>query len=112
MREPTYFILLALHGEPLHGYAIAAKAKELSHDRVGLTAGTLYGALDRLVSEELIEIDREEKVKGRRRRYYRITESGQAATLEEALRLQQAFEASQSVIARMSAKPGFAGGAT
>ena len=110
MREPTYFILLALHDEPLHGYAIAAKAKELSHDRVGLTAGTLYGALDRLVSEELIEVDREEKVNGRRRRYYRITETGEAATLEEALRLQQSLEASQSIIGRLQVKPGLQGG--
>ena len=105
MREHTYFILLALHGEPLHGYAIAAKAKELSHDRVGLTAGTLYGALDRLVSEELIEVDREEKVNGRRRRYYRITETGQAATLEEAHRLQQSLEAATTLIGKLPKMP-------
>lgn len=98
MREPTYFILLALHPEPLHGYAIAAKAKELSNSRVGLTAGTLYGALDRLVTEELIEVEREETVNGRRRRYYRITESGQTATQVEALRLRQSFEAAAALI--------------
>ncbi len=94
MREPTYFILLALHTEPLHGYAIAAKVESLSGQRVKLTAGTLYGALDRLVTEGHLEVDREEEVKGRRRRYYRITESGQHATQVEAARLRQAFEAS------------------
>jgi len=94
MREPTYFILLALHREPMHGYAITAKAKELSEGRVKLTAGTLYGALDRLEKQGLIEVDREEQVNGRRRRYYRITEAGEAATQAEAIRLRQTLEAS------------------
>ncbi len=94
MREPTYFILLALHREPMHGYAIASQVEELSNNRVKLTAGTLYGALDRLVNEGHLEVDREEQVNGRRRRYYRITEQGEAATQEEALRLRQSFEAS------------------
>jgi len=94
MREPTYFILLALHREPMHGYAITAQAKELSEGRVKLTAGTLYGALDRLEKQGLIEVDREEQVNGRRRRYYRITEAGEAATQAEAIRLRQTLEAS------------------
>jgi len=98
MREPTHFILLALHAEPLHGYAIAAKAKDLSDGRVNLTAGTLYGALDRLVSQELLIVDREETVNGRRRRYFRITRQGQKAAQDEAVRLRQILEASTAVI--------------
>ncbi len=98
MREPTYFILLALHGEPLHGYAVASKARALSDGRVELTAGTLYGALDRLVDEGHLVVDREEKVSGRKRRYYRITESGEHATQAEALRLRQALKAATSII--------------
>jgi len=78
----------------MHGYAVASLVEELSDHRVKLTAGTLYGALDRLVNEGHIEVDREEQVNGRRRRYYRITEQGEQATQAEALRLRQAFEAS------------------
>lgn len=63
-----------------------------------LTAGTLYGALDRLVGEGHIEVDREEKVNGRNRRYFRITESGRDATQAEALRLRQAYEAATPLI--------------
>ena len=48
MREPTYFLLAGLLDGPRHGYAIAQVARELSDGRVGLSAGTLYGALDRL----------------------------------------------------------------
>ncbi len=87
MQEPTYFILLSLLGEPLHGYGIAKRAEELSSGRVRLTAGTLYGALDRLADQALIAVDREEKVKGRRRRYYRIGESGRTAVLAEVERM-------------------------
>lgn len=98
MREPTYFILLALHREPMHGYAIAAQVEELSGTRVKLTAGTLYGALDRLDKEGHVEVDREEDVKGRRRRYYRITEQGEQATQAEAMRMRQALEAATPLL--------------
>lgn len=87
MREPTYFILLSLLGEPLHGYGIAKRTEELSSGRVRLTAGTLYGALDRLADQDLITVDREEQVKGRRRRYYRISDTGRSAVLAEVERM-------------------------
>ena len=52
-----------------------------------LTAGTLYGALDRMAARGLVEIDGEETVEGRLRRYYRLTDGGRDAVLEEADRL-------------------------
>jgi len=87
MREPTYYILASLLGGPLHGWAIVREAGELSQGRVRLTAGTLYGALDRLEAEGLVEEDHEEIVKGRCRRYYRLTSLGQKLLQEEAERL-------------------------
>ena len=84
MREPTYYILASLIGEPRHGWAIIQEARELSKGRVRLTAGTLYGALDRLRAEGLVEQDREEIVNGRCRRYYRLTSLGQSLLEEEA----------------------------
>ncbi len=41
-----------------------------------LRAGTLYAALDRLADEKLVEVDREEVVDARLRRYYRLTPPG------------------------------------
>lgn len=87
MREPTYFILAALIGGPLHGWAIIHEARVLSGGRVHLTAGTLYGALDRLASDGLVEAEGEDVVNGRRRRYYRLTSTGGAALAGEAERL-------------------------
>src|SRR3954464_15647569 len=54
IREPTYFLLAGLLDGPRHGYAIAQLARELSGGRVGLSAGTLYGALERLGDQGLI----------------------------------------------------------
>ncbi|MCP4304497.1 MAG: PadR family transcriptional regulator [bacterium] len=91
MREPTYFILTALLDGSLHGYGIIKRAEELSGGRIRLAAGTLYGALDRLVETGDIAVDREEHVSGRRRRYYRITERGEGAVAAEVRRMQSAI---------------------
>src|SRR5579872_4621793 len=90
MQEPTYFTLAALLEGPLHGYAIIARARELSDGQVRLTAGTLYGALDRLSGEGLVEATGQEIVDGRARRYYRLTGAGREALEAEARRLAQA----------------------
>lgn len=76
VREPTFLILAAVAPEPLHGYGIIRAVEELSDGRVRLRPGTLYAALDRLVGEGVLTIDREEVVDGRLRRYYRITDAG------------------------------------
>ena len=90
MREPTYYVLASLIDGPLHGYGMIKRAEELSDDRVRLTAGTLYGALDRLVDEGLVEVVGEEIVNGRARRYYRLTADGSQALASEADRMERA----------------------
>src|SRR4051812_50225033 len=89
MREPTYFLLAGLLDGPRHGYAIAQLARELSSGRVGLSAGTLYGALERLGDQGLITPGGEGRVGGRRRRVYELTEDGRAQLVEGAERLRQ-----------------------
>jgi PadR family transcriptional regulator, regulatory protein PadR len=90
MREPTYYILAALLDGPMHGYAIIKHAAKASQGGVNLAVGTLYGALDRLVGEGRIAVDREETVEGRTRRYYRLTDLGRQALVDEAARMQHA----------------------
>jgi PadR family transcriptional regulator, regulatory protein PadR len=102
MREPTYFLLAGLLDGPRHGYAIAQLARELSDGRVGLTAGTLYGALERLSDQGLIAAVGESRVAGRRRRVYELTAQGRAELLQEAERLRQAADV---VTARLHADP-------
>lgn len=88
MREPTYLVLTALAERPLHGYAVIREVESISAGRVRLRAGTLYGALDRLVAEGLVATAGEEVVDGRLRRYYALTDAGTAALADEARRLE------------------------
>ena len=93
MSEATYYVLAALLDERLHGYGIVKKATALSGGAVKLTTGTLYGALDRLGAQGLVEPDGEEEVGGRLRRYYRITDAGAEAVRAEAERMTRAARA-------------------
>jgi DNA-binding PadR family transcriptional regulator len=87
MTEQALLILASLATGEAHGYGIARDVEELSGGRVELAAGTLYGVLGRLRDDGLIVETREEVVGGRRRRYYRLTGTGQATLDEEAARL-------------------------
>ena len=84
MTGQAFFVLTALADEPRHGYGIVGEVDELSQGRVRLKIGSLYGVLDRLTAEGLIEPDREESRDGRLRRYYRLTRDGRGALVEEA----------------------------
>jgi len=88
MQEATFLILTALAARSQHGYGIITDVLEISGGWVRLRAGTLYTALDRLRAEELIEVDREEVVETRLRRYYRLTPAGSTRLAAEAARLQ------------------------
>jgi PadR family transcriptional regulator len=88
MQEATFLILTALADGSQHGYGIITEVREISGGRVELRAGTLYTALDRLRADHLIEVDREEIVDNRLRRYYRLSPEGGQRLAAEAARLQ------------------------
>jgi len=84
MTGQAFFVLTALADGPRHGYGIVREVVELSQGRVKLKIGSLYGVLDRLATDGLIEPDREEAHDGRLRRYYRLTQDGRRALAAEA----------------------------
>ncbi len=84
MTGQAFFVLTALAAGPRHGYGIVGDVAELSQGRVRLKIGSLYGVLDRLSADGLIEPDREEAHDGRLRRYYRLTRDGRHALAGEA----------------------------
>jgi DNA-binding PadR family transcriptional regulator len=84
MTGQAFFVLTALADGPRHGYGIVREVAELSRGRVKLKIGGLYGVLDRLAAEGLIEPDREEAHDGRLRRYYRLSRDGRCVLAEEA----------------------------
>jgi DNA-binding PadR family transcriptional regulator len=109
MREPTFLVLTALAEEPRHGYAVIEDVAAMTSGRVRMRAGTLYAALDRLRGEGLIEVDREEVVQSRLRRYYRLTGAGEQSLAAETARLRH-----QAAIAerRLGSRRADLGGAT
>ncbi|GHJ48008.1 PadR family transcriptional regulator [Catellatospora sp. TT07R-123] len=103
--EPAFLILTALAAEPKHGYAVIEDVREISGGQVRLHAGTLYSVLDRLRSGGLIEVDREEIVQSRLRRYYRLTGAGQQRLTGEAQRLRRNADAAAGRLAALSLRP-------
>ena len=95
LSEQSFLILAALADEPRHGYALVTEVAALSDGRIKLRASTLYAALDRLVARELIAHERDEVENGRLRRYYRLTDQGEAAVREEADRMAAAARAAR-----------------
>lgn len=73
LTETTYYILLSLTS-PLHGYGIMQNVEELSQGRVKIAAGTLYGALDNLLKNQLITLL--DHSGDSRRKVYQITDYG------------------------------------
>jgi DNA-binding PadR family transcriptional regulator len=105
MQEATFLILTALADGSQHGYGIITDVKEISGGRVELRPGTLYTALDRLRADRLIEVDREEIVGNRLRRYYRLSREGGQRLAAEAARLQ-----ANATVALRRLNPELAGG--
>ena len=97
LTEVTYFILLSLMREPRHGYAIMQAVRKLSHSRVELSTGTLYGALPRLLEQGWIarlEGDPGSH-NGRTRKQYELTALGRTVLEAEVNRLNQLLAAAR-----------------
>lgn len=75
----VFHVLLALAGEERHGYAILKEIVRLTAGRMRMQAGTLYGTLQRLLEEGMVEevpAPKRAASTDSRRRYYRLTRTG------------------------------------
>lgn len=102
MQELALLLLTTLANESRHGYAIAQEVKVITDGRVAPRTGALYGALDRLLADGLIEVEREEIVGGRARRIFALTSVGRERLEEEAERL---AATAREVRRRLAARP-------
>jgi transcriptional regulator len=75
-------LLASVAAGEAHGYAIIKRLREQSEGFLELKEGTLYPALHRLESAELVE-SRWAEAGGRRRRLYGITAGGREALARE-----------------------------
>ncbi|HUF50720.1 MAG TPA: PadR family transcriptional regulator [Longimicrobiales bacterium] len=71
-------ILQVISLEPLHGYAIAQRLRQMSREVVQVTQGTLYPALHRLENRGYLTADWKASDTGRDAKFYRLTRKGRA----------------------------------
>ena len=69
-------VLSVIAGKEMYGYQIIRELESLSEEVFSLNEGTLYPILHSLEKEGFLEAYWEENASSRKRRYYRITESG------------------------------------
>lgn len=87
LTESTYYILISVL-KPNHGYGIIQKVDEITKGRVILGAGTLYGAINNLISKEWIKLFSEE-IDSRKKKEYVITDLGKIIINSEIDRLNE-----------------------
>ena len=69
-------LLKALSLEPMHGYGIAFRLRQISGDVFQVEEGTLYPALQRLLAKGWVAAEWKQTENNRRARYYRLTTAG------------------------------------
>ena len=70
--------------EPLHGWAISLRLKQISGDILQVSDGSLYPALHKLEQEGWIASDWQVTENGRRAKFYSLTRLGRKALDREA----------------------------
>ncbi len=86
LTDLSYQILLALTGDPLHGYAILQTIAARTEGRLEPESGTLYTAIRRLKRDGLLE-PAADAGEGRRGRSYALTALGREVLHLESERL-------------------------
>ena len=76
--------ILAL--EPMHGWAISQRLKQVSGDVLQVSDGSLYPALHKLEQEGWIKAEWAPSENNRRAKYYSLTSTGRAHLRAEAKR--------------------------
>jgi DNA-binding PadR family transcriptional regulator len=97
LTEATFFVLVSLSPGRKHGYAIMKDVQALSHNRVVLSTGTLYGSLKRLLELGWILRVQEPSApqNGRERKAYALTDLGRRVLSAETERLETLVRAAQ-----------------
>jgi PadR family transcriptional regulator PadR len=75
-------ILRLLADEPMYGYQMVKELQARSEGYFEMEQGTLYPALHRLERDELVRSEWQIVGEGAPRKYYHITDAGQAALRE------------------------------
>jgi transcriptional regulator len=87
--------------EPMHGWAIAQRIRQLSGDVLLVQQGSLYPALHKLEAQGYITADWDTSDANRRAKYYTLTRSGRKRLVQE-LESWERLSAAVTMVARAS----------
>ena len=76
-------ILKAVSLEPLHGYGVLLRIRQISGDALEIPQGSLYPALYRLEHQGLLAAEWGQSENNRRAKYYTLTVAGRRRLREE-----------------------------
>jgi transcriptional regulator len=91
MSKPTDLVQGTLHLlilrtvalEPMHGWAIAQRIRQMSNEQLRVGQSALYPALHKLEQQGLIEAEWASSENNRRAKYYKLTAAGRKALKTE-----------------------------
>ncbi|WP_321474174.1 PadR family transcriptional regulator [uncultured Paludibaculum sp.] len=95
----VFHILLCLGDGERHGYALKREIARRTEGHLNPGAGSLYGAIQKMLDQNLIEESGERPdahLDDERRRYYRLSDLGRAVAQAEAARMRALVELSET----------------
>ena len=72
-------VLRIVAAEPLHGYGIVQRLRQMSREALEVPQGSLYPALYRMEKRGLLAAEWKTNESGKEAKYYRLTEAGREA---------------------------------
>ena len=91
-------ILRTVAPEPMHGWAIAKRIQQISHEVLQVQQGSLYPALHRLERAKWIAAEWKVSENNQRTRVYRLTAKGKKQLISERSRWAQLSDAIAGVL--------------
>jgi PadR family transcriptional regulator PadR len=93
-------ILRVIALEPMHGWAVAQRIRQMSNDELRVGQGSLYPALHKLEQQGWIEAEWGESENNRRARFYSLTRAGRKALEKESAQWERLSAAISLVVRR------------
>ena len=91
-------ILKTIALEPMHGWAIAQRIRQMSDDVLHVGQSALYPALHKLERQGRVTSEWRTSETNRRARYYSLTEAGRDAVADETARWERLSAAISSIV--------------
>jgi transcriptional regulator len=93
-------ILKVVALEPMHGWAIARRIRQMSDDVLRVGQSALYPALHKLEQQGWIEAEWRVSENNRRAKYYALTRAGRSALAKEAEQWERLSSAISLIVSR------------